>query len=128
MYSLGIVAALPQFTIMKTRSGNDAPDIRVTFEDGQSDILVLDNYLVNGAYSFKAVGESCSYIGHLAEDSEACVAMTGCLGMEDVELTILSFKDNRNGLFKWNRNGSVEQIADPFEVKLLVDHILYLLD
>ena len=61
IFDLGIIAAPPQFSIKETPSG--IPDVKVTFEDGQSDSLVLDNYLFDGNNSAQA--NSCSYLGNI---------------------------------------------------------------
>ena len=60
--------------------------------------------------------EHCNYIGHLAEESEACVAMTGCVGFEDVELTVLSTHATYSPMFKWTKDGNVEMIGSMFKV------------
>ena len=58
----------------------------------------------------------CRYIGHLRSEPEACLAMTGCVGSEDVEFTILSEHAPESGMFKWNIDGQVENLENPFEV------------
>ena len=42
--------------------------------------------------------------------------MTGCFGSEDVELTILSKYAPESGMFKWNLDGTVENLKNPFKV------------
>ena len=34
--------------------------------------------------------EKCHFVGHLANEKEACVAVTGCAGSEPLEFTIMS--------------------------------------
>ena len=63
--------------------------------------------------------DACNFIGHLERDTVATVAMTGCIGLEDVEFTIMAGKihnDPGTGLYKWTKEGKVEQIGGPFEV------------
>ena len=60
--------------------------------------------------------ERCHYIGHLAEEPEACVAMTGCIGSEDVELTILSSHATESSTFRWTLEDKVEILKVQFEV------------
>ena len=44
------------------------------------------------------------------------MAVTGCFGSEDVELTILSKYAPESGMFKWNLDGTVENLKNPFKV------------
>ena len=39
--------------------------------------------------------------------------MTGCIGSEDVEFTIMSDHATDSGLYKWSKDGSVELIPIP---------------
>merc|ERR1739838_844 len=52
--------------------------------------------------------ERCHYIGHLANELTACVAMTGCVGSQDVQFTILSKHAPNSSTFKWSKDGKVE--------------------
>ena len=61
--------------------------------------------------------EQCHYFGHLENEPQACVAMTGCVGSEDIEFTILSAHSQRANMFKWSKEGSVE-ILNRFEVTM----------
>ena len=55
--------------------------------------------------------EQCVYFGHLANEPEACVAMTGCPGSEDVEFTILSTHNEISHTFKWSKEGDVQILS-----------------
>ena len=55
------------------------PAIAMTFPDGITDHLILNQH-----------NDECNYLGHLEKDQDVCVAMTGCLGQDHVEFTILS--------------------------------------
>ena len=55
--------------------------------------------------------EQCVYFGHLANEPDACVAMTGCAGSEDVELTILSTHNEVSHTFKWLKEGDVQILS-----------------
>ena len=90
------------------------PNISVTFPDGYSDTFVL-NHFYNSKDDTKLNGR-CHYLGHLANEKDACVAMTGCFGSEDVEFTIMSSHGSESNLFKWNKDGSVEHIKHQVEV------------
>jgi len=76
------------------------PQISVTFPDGYSDNLLLK----------KHSDDHCHYIGHLEHEKEACVAVTGCLGQEDLELTVLSEHLDQSPMMRWKLDGSVEVI------------------
>ena len=54
--------------------------------------------------------ESCHFIGHLENEREACVAMTGCIGSEDIEFTIMSEHATESPMFKWSKQGNAEVI------------------
>ena len=87
----------------------------VTFPNGHRDTLLLTRFHPTGV---EERTESCRYIGKLANDPNACVAMTGCPGQQDVELTLMSSHAEGNSLLKWNRDGSVEIVPNPFEVNM----------
>ena len=90
------------------------PNILVTFPDGYSDNLVLNHF-----YSENDNADGCHFLGHLKNEQEACIAMTGCIGSEDVEFTIMSEHAPENGLFKWKLDGNVEVIDHPFKVIII---------
>ena len=50
----------------------------------------------------------CIFMGHLEKETSACIAMTGCPGLEDVEFTIFSKHAGKSGVMKWSKDGSVE--------------------
>ena len=49
----------------------------------------------------------CHYFGHLAFERAACVAVTGCVGLEDLELTIMSSHAKGSNHFTWTKDGDV---------------------
>ena len=53
--------------------------------------------------------------------------MTGCIGSEDIEFTIMSEHTSDSGLYKWTKDGNIENIEVPLEVSsnLRVILILY---
>ena len=81
--------------------------------DSNGSSIALINY-------FALISEGCHFSGHLEKDSEACVGMTGCIGSEDVEFTILSDHATCSGLYKWSKDGNVELMPHPFEVLLFL--------
>lgn len=64
-----------------------------------------------------AGAEECHFIGHLTKEQDACVAMTGCVGSEDIDFTIMSSHATKSAMFKWSKDGHVEIIESPFKVK-----------
>merc|ERR1739844_796269 len=97
----------PSFVLVEERSSNEAPSIVVTFPDGYQDALVLSKFYANKQNRI-ASKERCHYIGHLANELTACVAMTGCIGSQDVQFTILSKHAPNSSTFKWTKDGNVE--------------------
>merc|ERR1711935_1049505 len=97
----------PSFVLVEERSLNGSPSIAVTFPDGYKDTLVLNKFYAN-EQNRMASKERCHYIGHLANELTACVAMTGCVGSQDVQFTILSKHAPNSSTFKWSKDGNVE--------------------
>ena len=98
------------------RSMDEEPTIAIVFPDGSTDTLVLDKYYLNED-DRKAGVNRCNFIGHLAEETDACVGMTGCPESEDVEFTIMSSRLNGSPMFKWARDGNVERVMHPYMVR-----------
>merc|ERR1711899_700739 len=85
-YSAQLTKRAPRFTLVeRPRSSDSAPSVSITFPDGQKDTMVLSRFYANEQQRMDRV-KACHYIGHLANEPEACVAMTGCVGSEDVEI------------------------------------------
>ena len=103
------------FTLVEERSSNGSPTVKVTFSDGYTDTLVLSRYHSSEEDRLAGV-EECHFIGHLANEVDACVAMTGCVGSEDVDLTIFSTHAIQSSMFRWAKDGTVEVIESPFKV------------
>ena len=110
---------VPQLSLIKARSSSNdkIPQISVRFPNGKWDKLVLNRYYYEEYERsiFKDI-ENCRFIGRLSEETEACVAMTGCPASADeaVEITILSENVVDTFMYKWYQNGSVIPIEDPF--------------
>ena len=106
----------PTFALRGTRldASIAIPNIFVTFPDGYSDNMILDPF-----YSENDAVDGCHFLGHLKNEHDACIAMTGCIGSEDVEFTIMSEHAPENGLFKWKLDGNVEVSDHPFKVIII---------
>ena len=105
----------PIFTINSERSINGSPKISLTFSNNQTDNLILRKFYTNDSTKSLIDGEedTCSYIGHLENEKEACVAVTGCFGAEDLYLSIASKHAKDSGLYKWSIEGNIEVIEHP---------------
>ena len=101
--------------MVEERSFNGSPVVSITFPDGHEDELVLSKFHANNEDRM-ANKDHCNFIGHLANEPEACVAMTGCIGSEDVDFTILSEHAPESRLFKWTKEGHVEIIESGLKV------------
>ena len=97
----------PKLSLIQERTANGAPSVSITFPDGHKDMLVMHRFFGNEEDRM-ANEEHCHYFGHLANEPEACVAMTGCVGSEDVEFTILSEHSHGSHILKWTTEGNVE--------------------
>ena len=87
---------------MSDRSIDGIPSVKVNFADGSSDFLVLSKYENMDGH----------FIGHLAKEKTACVAMVD--HPEHAELTILSDRTVESTMYKWKNNGEVELIPEVF--------------
>jgi len=103
---LALAAAKPNgkvsFSLIEERSTNGNPSVKVNFADGSSDFLVLSKY----------EGLDGHFIGHLANEKTACVSMVN--HPEHAELTIMSERTVGSTMYKWAKNGEVEQIPEVF--------------
>ena len=104
----------PKFHLLEKKNSNGVPSVAITFPDGHKDTLLLNKFNGNEKDQ-KNDTEWCFYNGHLEKESDACVAMTGCVGLEDVEFTIFS-GHSKSKIFKWTKDGNVEIINDLSEV------------
>ena len=85
---------------MSDRSIDGIPSVKVNFADGSSDYLVLSKYENMDGH----------FIGHLAKENTACVAMVD--HPEHAELTIMSDRTVESTMYKWKNNGEVELIPE----------------
>ena len=64
--------------------------------------------------------DDCNFIGHLANEPDSCVAMTGCLGYEDVDFTIMSPHTSGATMFQWTKEGNVRLIQRPIDLQVRI--------
>lgn len=100
---------------MDERSDDGSPNIMIIFPNGHQDRTILNKFYSNEEERL-ARKEHCNHIGHLANDPDSNIAMTGCPGQENVGITILS--DHLDGfpMFEWHLNGTIERLENPFTV------------
>ena len=91
--------------MLQERLDNRPPSIAITFPDGITDYLILSYF-----YAEENRPKDCYFSDNLEHDSGACVAMTGCIGTYDVELTIMSDHATESGMYKWTKDGKAEEI------------------
>ena len=115
--AIPLLEPVPSFALNEDRSIDGSPSVSITFPDGYSDRLILNRFYANDEAKLTR-SENCNFIGHLEGEPEACVAMTGCPGSDDIEFTILS-EHSSHSTFKWRKNGKVEHVESPFKVKRL---------
>ena len=71
-----------EFSVIDEETEDLSPSILVTFPDGYKDKIVLRKHFFNeeDRVEKNENDDSCNYLGHLFKETQACVAMTGCLG------------------------------------------------
>ena len=94
---------VPSITLHQNRDSEGFPSISIAFPDGYN-----DNMIFNKLDDEELEANECIFMGHLEKETSACIALTGCPGIDDVELTIFSKHAERSGVMKWNKDGSVE--------------------
>ena len=99
------------------RSLYDIPEIDIAFPDGHLDEIVLEKYFSNEEDRM-ANEEHCNYFGHLKNDLDACIAVTGCYGRDDLEFTILTDHAMENHMFILQKDGQLRTVKSPINVSL----------
>jgi len=103
---------IPSFSVSTERSKDGIPEVTVTFPEHQSDIMLLNRFYLNEEDRIAGL-ERCNFVGKLASDPLSSIAMTGCVGSEDVEFTI--FSKNVGSMYRWTKEGEVEEIENPLK-------------
>ena len=78
--------------------------------DRYTDRFVLDNFYFAEEDRLNR-RENCDYIGHLAGDLNTCVAVTGCVGSDPLEITMIG---DQGGLYRMDLDGVVSIIQPDF--------------
>ena len=119
-------SGLPKITVLEARTLDGIPSIDITFPDGFQDHFVLErHYMTEMDRMTKKM--HCNFIGHLAKDTDACVAVTGCPG-EQMEFTINSVHAGVNNKMILHKDGQLELVESAFKVKytygILTDSVI----
>jgi len=108
---------VPKFEISEERTLDGAPSVVVTFPDGYTDTVLLSRHYANDEDRL-ARNDDCNFIGHLTNEPETCVAMTGCLGSDDIDFTIMSSHASGSTMFHWSKEGDVKLIEPEIEYNI----------
>merc|ERR1719464_2686124 len=103
---------IPSFSVSTEKSTDGIPEVTVTFPGHHTDIRLLDRFYLDEEDRIAGI-EMCSYVGKLASDPLSSIAMTGCVGYDDVEFTI--FSKNIGNMYRWTKEGEVEEIGEPLK-------------
>ena len=112
------VSGVNSFRVLSTASGSnnphDIPVIEVTFKDGQKDELVLKRH--NPLFRSRNIDHNrvCNYLGHLKNEVDATVAVTGCPDEKNQDelmfITLISKRSIYQKSFSMDFTGHVESI------------------
>ena len=101
------IDALPTITVRRDdRSLYAIPEIAITFPDGHEDELILEKHFPNEEARMENK-EHCNYFGHLKNDPQACVAVTGCYGHDKLDFTIMSDHSLYQNKFVLEKDGQL---------------------
>ena len=99
------------FSLVEKPTQVSSPTINVTFSDGYMDTIVLWKHYSNKEQTRSIESDKdCNYLGHLLHEKESCVAMTGCVGQEDLVFTIMSPHATDSSHFVWTKEGEIHTV------------------
>ena len=104
---------------------SDIPAIEVIFADGQKDKFVLKHFDALPHSTNTDHTEICNYLGHLKNEIDASVAVTGCADKRNkagkMFLTLISKRSPYQKYFSMDFNGHVEsiQVKEPHSSNFL---------
>ena len=106
------IDALPTITVRRDdRSLYAIPEIAITFPDGHEDELILEKHFPNEEARMENK-EHCNYFGHLKNDPQACVAVTGCYGQDKLDFTIMSDHSLYQNKFVLEKDGQLKAVKN----------------
>jgi len=97
----------PNFKVID--SNNDLT-IKFSLHDGFEDEMVLDRFYLNDFDKENRV-EKCNFLGNLKSNSKVGVALTGCIGQDDVLITILFQNPSVIRRFQWSTDGRIIELV-----------------
>ena len=108
---VSIVAATS--SMIEVAKVGDEVNLKLTFDDNTfDDVLILQPFYLNENERVAAEKDKCKFLGNLASDQDASVALTGCLNEEDVQITILSRKiPLQKMFFNLKLDGEIEDLT-----------------
>ena len=109
--------ALTSIKVRQDRSLYDIPEIDITFPDGYQDELILEKHYPNDESRLEDQ-QHCNYFGHLKNEPEACVAVTGCYGRDDLEFSIMSEHALTENRFILEKDGQLKVVESAFNVSI----------
>ena len=119
LFALGIFVAgaeakeegIPIFKVVSSRTWQEPPSIEVFFPNGLHDEFVLEHYKL-----FKDSKKGHNYIGHLKNNPDSSVAVTGEMvkPTDRMEITLLS-KHNEDQMYEVDYFGRTKVIPVPIE-------------
>ncbi len=83
--------------------------VNIIFPNGHQDALDLFHHY---SHSDDQLSSNCAFFGSMKYDKDACIAMTGCPGIDDLELTVNTGNAKTSGMFLWKKDGTVEPLLD----------------
>ena len=94
------------------------PTINIAFPNGHEDTLILQRFYASPEARIE--GEKhCNFFGHLKNEPNACVAVTGCYGKENMEFTINSKHSPYTNMYVLEKDGTLKAIESQFKVFFL---------
>ena len=117
LHSIIFLLGLPIISVQETRSLDGIPNFHIQFPDGHTDTFVLDRFY-SSDQDRMVQRPHCNYFGHLAKDTRACVAVTGCYGIEPMEFTINSKHSGSKSMYVLKTDGTLEALDSVFKVRL----------
>ena len=93
------------------RNSLDNLRLKVTFPDNSEDTMMLERFYLNPTEKLNRI-EKCRFVGQLESNAKSSIALTGCIGSEDVLITILSSKPFIQKMFLWKLDGDIEEVFE----------------
>lgn len=91
------------------------PEVSIIFPDGHEDALVLDYFYSTEEAQMEGKA-TCNLFGHLKNEHEACVGVSGCYGSEDMHFTINSLHNTKGNGYILKTTGELVMVEDELSV------------